>query len=223
MKKSRFALVCAVASIALLFDGMARASITAIDPALGDLSGRLGIDDEALVNYFDIDLLAEAAANASTNPIFDLNGDGHVTFAIGGLGSLDEHDSDVLIRDILETEYGDANLDGRVFFGDLAILAANWRQTGSLVGWSDGNFDGSQQVGTMPPRIFFGDLITLAAGWRFTDTSGNVDSADRLFDADGNGAIEVQHNPEPVSWQVWLVGMLCAYGIKHRRAKRTVL
>jgi hypothetical protein len=142
--------------------------------------------------------------------MFDLNDDDQITFGIGPGNSLDHHDSDVLIRDILATQYGDANLDGRVFLDDLTTLAINFRDGGTF-GWADGNFDGSQGS----PRIFIGDLIALAIHWRFIDTSGT----ERVF-VDGNGAIELDQNPEPVSWQVWLLGVLCVYSIKNRRAKR---
>jgi hypothetical protein len=175
-----------------------------------------------LINHEDIDLLAAAAyawANDS-NPAkdvndpayakFNLNGDAEISFGIGPGNSLDHHDSDVLIRDILATQYGDANLDGRVFLDDLVTLALNFRDSGPR-GWADGNFDGSQGS----PRVFIGDLIALALHWRFIDSSGT----ERVF-IDGNGAIEVEHSPEPVSWLVWAFGIYCVYGFKRDRREQ---
>jgi hypothetical protein len=78
----------------------------------------------------------------------------------------------VLIHDILQTRYGDGNLDRQVFLPDLITLATNYRQAGQF-GWAQGNFDGSQETGTAAsPRVFLGDLIALATNWRFGVATG---------------------------------------------------
>jgi hypothetical protein len=113
-----------------------------------------------------------AAHNEPTNLFYDLNRDGRVTFAVSSPGSPNASDSDVLIRDILHTQYGDADLNGQVFLSDLTKLATNYRQAGQF-GWAEGNFNGSQEAGTPAnPRIFLSDLTALATNWRFGVGSG---------------------------------------------------
>jgi hypothetical protein len=229
MKKSHFALACAVASIVLAQASQGQASI--VNPALGDFDGNY------LVNHDDIDLLAEAAHAWSIDPsdpsydfdAFDLNDDGKVTFAVGadasGPNDPDEpgdffSDSNVLIRDILATDYGDANLDGAVFLDDLAIFASNYQGLGPL-GWANGNFDGSQEDGITTSRVFLGDLAAMAIMWSFDDGVGAID---RVV-VDGVGAIEVLSpppvdvNPEPLSFHVWLVGVFLTYHFTRRSGR----
>jgi T5SS/PEP-CTERM-associated repeat protein len=135
------------------------------------LPGDFNVD--GAINAIDIDLLAAAAAQSAPNiPLYDLNGDGRVTFAIGPTESATPSDSDMLIRQILHTQYGDADLNGQVFLSDLSKLATNYRQAGQF-GWADGNFNGSQEAGTpASPRVFLSDLSALATNWRFGVGSG---------------------------------------------------
>jgi hypothetical protein len=126
----------------------------------GDFNG------DGVVNAVDIDALASAANNDPDNPLYDLNGDGDVTYSVSDLGSI-LSDSDVLIRTILQTQYGDADLNRQVFLTDLSKLATSYRQAGPF-GWADGNFNGSQEIGTTAsPRVFLADLFVLATHWRF--------------------------------------------------------
>lgn len=77
----------------------------------------------------------------------DLNVDGQVS----------QPDVDTLVRTILRTEYGDANLDQRVDIDDFGILASNFNLSG---GWSLGNFDGVNGVG-------IDDFASLASHFNF--------------------------------------------------------
>ncbi len=52
-------------------------------------------------------------------------------------------DSDILIRQILDTEYGDTDLDGRVSLIDLDTLGQNFGQPG---GWARADFSGDGEV-----------------------------------------------------------------------------
>jgi hypothetical protein len=124
-------------------------------------------NQDGVLDAVDIDLLAAAAHNEPNNPLYDLDGDGTVTFAVGAPGAPDPSDSDVLIYDMLETRYGDADLNGQVFLSDLTKLATNYRTAGQF-GWAQGNFNGSQEAGTAAnPRVFLSDLTVLATNWRF--------------------------------------------------------
>lgn len=91
----------------------------------GDITG------DFVVNEDDIDALVRSIRNDSDLDvdIHDLNEDGEINDA----------DIDYLVRDILGTDYGDANLDGRVDFADFLILASALNEPG---GWAHGNFNG---------------------------------------------------------------------------------
>ena len=131
----------------------------------GDFDGDLAKDAT------DIDLLA-GANNGPYHPLLDLNNDGKVTYEVGRSGTLSS-DSDVLIRSILQTEYGDLDLNGQVFLADLIEFATNYRQAGQF-GWADGNIDGGPELGTpASPQVFLSDLIVLATHWRFGVSSGS--------------------------------------------------
>jgi 6-phosphogluconolactonase (cycloisomerase 2 family) len=79
---------------------------------------------DGLTDSLDIDLLFANLGDAA----YDLDGD----------GDADTDDVDFLIHDILNTEYGDANLDGLVDAIDLAIFKAGFSGPG---GWGQGNFN----------------------------------------------------------------------------------
>jgi hypothetical protein len=99
----------------------------------GDVSP-LGDDDlpDDLVDVTDIDTLLAAIQSGSSDFLFDLNGDTVVNA------------SDVTtLLDILDTQYGDANLDGSVDGLDLAAWQANY---GTESGWAAGNSNGDAVV-----------------------------------------------------------------------------
>jgi hypothetical protein len=108
--------------------------------------------DEAL-SADDIDLLfatIDALGGGATptgSELYDVNSD----------GLLDDADMDFLIRIFMETQYGDANLDGVVDLLDLNTLTANYNSTG---GWADGDFDGDGVIGLL-------DLNKLSAYYNF--------------------------------------------------------
>ncbi len=76
---------------------------------------------------FDIDTLADALGGEATWTL-DLNADGVLT----------KGDLDVMVFDVFETAYADANLDGTVSILDFAALRANFGTDG---GWSGGDFN----------------------------------------------------------------------------------
>jgi hypothetical protein len=94
-------------------------------------------DSSGVTDSADVDLLFDATPGAppASNLRYDINADGVVTPVIGAPGS----DIDHLIRNILLTEYGDANLDRLVNSDDFNTLATSFGLTGKL--WSQGNFD----------------------------------------------------------------------------------
>ena len=106
------------------------------------------LNDDELVNAADIDLLNEAVRRGNHEAEFDLTGD----------ATVDRDDVLFLVRNILATYPGDANLDGQVDSRDLNSLALNWRATAN-VGWEGADFDGNGQIDAL-------DLNTLALNWQ---------------------------------------------------------
>ena len=105
-------------------------------------------DGDNQVSADDIDLLCQELSHGNSSTRFDLSGDGVV----------DQRDIDFLVRNILQTEYGDANLDGRVDSADLNELALHWRQS-SRASWSSGDFNCDGGVDAK-------DLNQLALHWQ---------------------------------------------------------
>lgn len=97
------------------------------------IAGDLDLDGE--VTSHDIDILTAQIGEASDSTAFDLTGDGEV----------DNLDLEELVLNILDTRYGDTNLDGAVDQTDFESLARNFgAQTGQH--WSDGDNDGDGDV-----------------------------------------------------------------------------
>ena len=85
-------------------------------------------NDDQVVDASDIDLLA---ANLDGHELsFDLNQDGAISSA----------DMQSLLKEVLETTYGDVNLDGLVDQRDLQTVTANLYQHDT--GWAKGDFNG---------------------------------------------------------------------------------
>jgi hypothetical protein len=94
-------------------------------PVPGDLN------ESGIVDAADIDFLRRGIALGSVDKVFDVNGDSAVNAA----------DVDHLVRNILQTEYGDLNLDREVNRADAALLA---RHFGAASGgtWATGDING---------------------------------------------------------------------------------
>ena len=95
---------------------------------LGDVNG------DGTVDAADIDTLYSQFGGQAT-PQNDLNNDGDV----------DIDDVGVLVHDILNTEFGDANLDGKVDNADFGVFLGGFGQVGA--GWAGGDVDGNGTVG----------------------------------------------------------------------------
>lgn len=115
-------------------------------PILGDVNG------DGLVTAADIDVLYDHVP--STEPAYDVNGDGVVSQA----------DVDALVRGVLGSEYGDANLDGRVDFLDYLAFKCNVAG-GGPAGWLDCDFDGDDDVDGL-------DFDLLEGGFGFSAPGG---------------------------------------------------
>ena len=87
----------------------------------GDFNG------DFLVNSIDIDMLTANLGNHADSD-YDLTVDGLV----------DKQDMDMLIRDIIGTEYGDADLDGHVGAWDAFVMFRGMMS--GATGWASGDF-----------------------------------------------------------------------------------
>ena len=101
-------------------------------------------DNNNVLDAADIDLLTGALGGAF-NPLFDLNED----------GTLGEPDRVVLVEGLLETFFGDADLNRRVEFPDFLLLSAGFGESG---GWASGDFDGSGVID-------FADFLLLSSNF----------------------------------------------------------
>jgi hypothetical protein len=96
-----------------------------VDVAPGDITR------DGVVGAKDIDKLFEIVRDRTEGP--DLNGD----------GEFDGQDVDHLVRNILNTKYGDANLDGEFDQKDLDLVhAAGTYDNSGPAGWAQGDWDG---------------------------------------------------------------------------------
>ena len=103
------------------------------------------LDGNGVLDATDIDLLSANVRNADSSnvAVFDLNEDGR----------LDSTDHNFWIKDLKNTWYGDANLDGQFDSGDLiAVFQAGKYELHENAGWAEGDWTGDH-------RFDSGDLI----------------------------------------------------------------
>ncbi len=93
--------------------------------------------------------LVSSAINPTTKRIADLSAD------INGDLVISFDDVCELVLVILETQFGDADLDGDVDAADQAILTANLGMAG---GWADGDFNGDSLVNALDQAILTANL-----------------------------------------------------------------
>ncbi len=100
------------------------------------LAGRLlgDIDDDEIWSAADLDLLFDNLGTVVQSGPFDLTNND---------GVANQDDVEYWLRSIMGSEYGDANLDGRVSFLDIEIVASNMGLPGS---WADGDFNNDEVV-----------------------------------------------------------------------------
>jgi probable HAF family extracellular repeat protein len=110
---------------------------------------------QGVVNASDIDLLyANFTAKTGTyNSLYDLTGDGVV----------DQADVTYLLQNVLNTNYGDANLDGKTDFVDFQTLLNHWQNSGA--GWAGGDFNGDGVVDFLDFQMILN--YWNPAGWNF--------------------------------------------------------
>ena len=88
------------------------------------------LNDDALIDASDVDMLAEAIRVGRIDEMFDINEDSIV----------DHADMDAMIFDVIGTRYGDANLDLVIDSRDHDLWSASSYRTNT--GWGSGDFNG---------------------------------------------------------------------------------
>lgn len=138
---------------------------TLYNPVRGDLNNNIVVEQQ------DIDLLRSAVVNRSSIFRNDMNLDRQVN----------SDDMDYLVHAILGTEFGDANLDGKVDAIDLSILATHYGT--SEASWAKGDFNGDRMVNVI-------DLAILNNHYRFTSHVPYDMNFDRQLDS--NDIVELR-------------------------------
>ena len=121
----------------------------------GDITGNF----TGSANAADIDALYANRGSTSWNYDFDVSG-----------GGANQADVDTLVRTILHSEYGDANLDGQVDTLDFNQLAANIGRSGAGIGWATADFNGDHSTDTV-------DFNLLAAHFGFQYSASELAAA----------------------------------------------
>ena len=134
-------------------------TMTGENTQLADFGARLtaDFDGDQDVDDQDIDMIAAAVRNSSTDAVYDLNG-----------GGLDSSDHAYLIENILapvqaEAAWGDANLDGAVDVSDLSAWLSNRMTSGHTIigaGWSRADFNGDGAVDVSDLSIWLSHRMT---------------------------------------------------------------
>ena len=127
--------------------------------------GILDLTDNTLQVHYGADPFGQIRAAIFDNRIRSSAADAHHTLgysdsADGVVKGLADHT--VLVKFTL---YGDANLDGRVDFSDLLILAQHYQNSRSLATWDQGDFNRDFSVN-------FADLLLLAQNYGSTSLTG---------------------------------------------------
>lgn len=107
---------------------------------------RLYANDDSMLNG------VQWVLDEDDNPVWAGRNDDFIRHDLSGNNRLDIEDVRFLVHTVLFTEFGDANLDGKVDDDDLALLQAN---LGSESGWASGDFSGDARVTLYDAYILF--------------------------------------------------------------------
>ena len=146
-------------------------------------------DGNGSITGRDIDILSDAVREGSDRPRYDLNDD----------GSIDGSDRVVMVEDVLNTYFGDSNLDGEFNTADLVLIFQAGEYEDDLEGnsiWATGDWNGDREFNT-------GDLVAaFQAGG---------------FEQGPRGSVPV---PEPIGTSAISLISLCGIWIARRSSKR---
>jgi hypothetical protein len=130
-KRFRLEVVQATASVYPVGSGPIIEELDGFGTFVDNLAGDFNLDHA--IDATDIDLLLSNVGSKEVER-WGLNGDRLVNY----------DDVRFLVNDILGTEFGDANLDGRVDLSDFGVLKQNFGK--DAVGWARSDFNGADGV-----------------------------------------------------------------------------
>jgi hypothetical protein len=123
---------------------------------LPDLSEPVGdLTNNSVVTAEDIDNLFAAIQSRVAQDAFDWNGDGTVS----------QEDATHLVKNVLKTSFGDANLDGVFNSADLVQVFQSGEYEDSVAdnsNWSEGDWNGDRQFDSSDLVLAFQDQGFLA-------------------------------------------------------------
>ncbi|MFT3786233.1 MAG: hypothetical protein QM770_08715 [Tepidisphaeraceae bacterium] len=160
--------------------------------ALAAIQRRGDVNRNSVTNVGDIDALLNKLNTSDWYA--DLNADG----TVNGL------DEDRLILQVMNTQYGDTNLDGRIDLIDLNNLSAAFGQSNASLSWSNGELNGDDLVDLQ-------DFFAPSANWGYGVSGGLAPMSVEL----GGMTFTVGTVPEPVS-AVSFVVLGCLTLRRHR-------
>jgi hypothetical protein len=174
------------------------------DLVAGDLTTPAGTTIAASTAFLQI-RTSKPTATALTSAIqllggYDGNSSGHISEITSGTNSSNYKGFSGTATRTLKA--GDATLNGTTDVGDLAVLAANYNQSGKI--WQSADFTGNGTVDV-------GDLAVLAANY---NQSGGVNTPltrTGVLDTPGSGSGGGSSVPEPAS--IALVGLALLGGL----------
>jgi hypothetical protein len=108
-----------------------------VNPPLLLLDTRGDLNSDGFMNAADIDRMFSAIRNQNTEPRYDLNSDDVISWS----------DAIELVKNVLCTYFGDANVDGVFDSSDLVLIFQCGEYEDGLArnsGWACGDFDGDQ-------------------------------------------------------------------------------
>ena len=144
-------------------------------------------DASGILDAGDIDLLSAEVRAETNNPAFDLNDDGLVN----------DEDRVQWVKDLANTYFGDANLDGEFNSGDLvSTFSAGKYEIDTDAGWADGDWGGDM-------RFDSGDFVVA-----FED--GGYEQGPPVL----QNAV-----PEPTT-NMWLAAFLVGVSLRRRLSSR---
>ena len=117
-------------------------------------------DVDGVVGVSDIDALYARVADPTVGGLYPAS-IGKELFDLSGDNNLTQADVDSIVKKVLHTQYGDANLNGQVGPEDFNLLASNFGLPG---GWAKGNFNGDAVIGPEDFNLLASNFGFIAPG-----------------------------------------------------------
>ena len=131
------------------------------------------------IDAVDIDMLCHATNNPSANDEFDAR------FDLNGDGEVSHGDVEMLVQDIIGTDFGDANLDGRIDDVDAKLVFSNMFSAAS--GWSSGDFTCDGIVDGQDFIVWNSNKLNFTP--RAAVSAATEDARNMVGDFNGDGAV----------------------------------